>query len=159
MEIKDDAYDKYRIVPNIKLGEFNFDTPIRNYLEGKTYSFHRDLEHSEEGFYSFHDPFIDVYVDSKGIITHISCEQFLIFENVNLIGNRYENFSFTPKLIEDVWINKNGEDIKQTVFDIDNLGLQIWVYKKLIVTVICSNLDEIPNAASSWLQIVKLFSS
>ncbi len=135
---------QYQLIPNYKLGEFIFDTSITKYLSGKSYIFYEDLDNPKEGFYAFMEPQLNVYVDSRNIITHITCKKYCFYQNINLIGHVFDNILLPISGVSKVYINENSKNMNQIVYDIDDLGIQIWVYRKKIVTVICSNLNDIP---------------
>ncbi|NJN34171.1 MAG: hypothetical protein HC817_07905 [Saprospiraceae bacterium] len=149
------SYYHYTIVPNKSVGTFVFDTKIDTYLLGKIYEYYEPNDsYSGEGSYKFPELGMTVFVDSKKLITTVICEQYLLFGNTNLIGQNMEiliqKMDWQPNLIEKSWTNVNGKDQRQTVYDFDELGLQIWVYRKKIVSVVCGNLNEIPNETGNY---------
>lgn len=64
----------------------------------------------------------------------MSFEEFLSFYKV------------APDYSDKIYILVNGRGQNQMVYDFDKLGLQIWVWRKKIVTVLVSNYE-----ACDWL--------
>lgn len=133
-------------VPNVSLGQFVLGSDIKLYLENASYVFEENPD-KEEGYgydsYYFDKTKLEVWTDSEGIIESIRSEHACYWNNVNIIGLRYEKFKAIFHLepdSEDRCYFPNGTS--QHVYDFESDGLQLWVRYGKIRTVIISQLTD-----------------
>lgn len=130
-------------IPNHSVGDFIFETPIFLYL-GKPYSVEKYKERyfEYESYYFFEDD-ITVNVEN-GLVSDIICENNIFWDNNNLIGMNFNLFLLKFNLKYDSFGKIYLQGLRQThhVYDFDKLGLQVWVWRNLIRTVIVSKYDE-----------------
>jgi hypothetical protein len=92
--------------------------------------------------YNFYEQDLILWVEKSKIET-ICCEKECYWAGRNLIKMPFDEFllsyNVTPDKSENIYILVNGKGQNQTVYDFDKLGLQIWVWRKRIVTVLISN--------------------
>ncbi|WP_294626895.1 hypothetical protein [uncultured Bacteroides sp.] len=135
--------EKLELVPNVSVGMFVLGDNINRYL-----SLSHTVEHIDRGFYSYDDyefpeQYVSMWVENQKI-EFITCDTYCFWHNENLIGMSYDRFLL---LIggqqpddEDVCYIPISKDRgqNQKVYDFENLGLQIWVWRNKIKTVIIS---------------------
>lgn len=141
METKDNI--TLHFIPNCSVGDFKFKTPIDLYLE-KPHLVETFIEkyYTYDSYYFYED---DVTVDvENGLICNIICDNNLYWDNHNLIRMNFKNFLSTFNLkyscFEKIYLA--GINQTQKVYDFDELGLQVWVWRNLIRTVIVSKYEE-----------------
>ena len=134
--------ETFELIPNKSYGIFVIGEYIEKYL-------HLDHVISELEFdedYEFSNFKINVWVKKKKIET-IRCDAECYLQGRNLIGMLYEDFL---ALVKD---EPSKEDIcyvpvyrnrgqNQKVYDFDDLGLQVWVWRNKIRTILISNYEE-----------------
>ncbi|MBP1630328.1 MAG: hypothetical protein H6Q15_1221 [Bacteroidetes bacterium] len=127
------------LIPKISVGNFIFGDNISNYL----YIPHRVVHHDEDELpydsYIFDELGITIWVEDHKIES-ISCIIECIWGNKNLVRMCFDDFlsicNNKPNKTESIYLLVNGRGQNQIVHDFDELGLQIWVWRKKIVTVI-----------------------
>lgn len=127
------------LVPNISYGEFLLKEDIRNY----THLPHTKQYHKEKYFsyYSYEFAEIDMIVwVQKNIIDSIRLTKECFFCGENIIKMDFDYFlkkyGVKPNDKETLYTLVNGRGQNQIVYDFDKLGLQIWVWRGKIRTVI-----------------------
>jgi len=132
-----------QFIPNYSVGDFIFKTPIDLYLE-KPHSVEtfKEKYYNYDSYYFYED---DVTVDvENGLVCNIICDNNFYWNNYNLIRMNFEFFLLEFNLKYDYFEKIYLAGIKQTqkVYDFDELGLQVWVWRNLIRTVIVSKYEE-----------------
>jgi len=133
---------KTELVPNKSVGEFVLGSDIRKYTHLPHYlTKNKEKDFSYES-YNFYEKDLILWVEKSKIET-ICCEKECYWADHNLIKMPFDEFllsyNVTPDKSENIYILVNGKGQNQTVYDFDKLGLQIWVWRKRIVTVLVSN--------------------
>ena len=133
-------------VPNVSLGRFVLGSDIGPYLKNVSYAYEENPD-KEKGYgydsFFFNKLNLEVWTNSKGIIESIRSDYACYWNNVNIIGLRYEKFKMIYKLepdTEDKCYFPNGTS--QHVYDFDSKGVQLWVRYGVIRTVIVSKLID-----------------
>ena len=133
-------------VPNISLGQFVLGSDIRIYLKTASYIFEENPD-KDKGYgydsYYFEKNNLEVWTDSNGIIESIRSEYACYWNNINVIGLRFEKFKAIYHLepdSEDRCYFPNGSS--QHVYDFESVGIQIWVRYGIIRTAIVSRLSD-----------------
>lgn len=142
---------KKGLVLNTSYNDFILGTHISNYFNKK----HREGETSDSPFsetvcFYFYDDEVDIWCVNN-IIESVCCKTRCIYKGVNLIGMKYNDFlnqfHFSPIDKDVIWLEggegKNGQ--YHQVYDFDDEGLQIWVWRNRIRTVIISDYTNIPE--------------
>lgn len=131
------------LIPNISYGIFIIGEDISKYLYLPHNREYREEKLFSYDSYDFYKEDIIIWVDN-GKIDTIRCEKECYWMGYNLIGMLYDYFlTFLSKKEPDT------EDIcyvpispyrgqNQKVYDFDDLGLQIWVWRNRIKTVLIS---------------------
>jgi hypothetical protein len=136
------------LLPNCSVGYFVIGDNINKYLFHK-YEFYPSIDKYTNNLYEFNNPKLSIYVDDNNVITSIHCEYECYWQGRNLIKMYFEEFLSTynikPNMSEKIYLLVNGRGQNQMVHDFDDLGLQIWVWRKKIVTVIVSNYHDIKD--------------
>lgn len=129
--------------PFIKVGEFELDTSIDRYLE--SYQFQKtDKDESGYESYILDQPSLSLFCEEDTIVS-ISCDDELLYKGRNLIGISIDEFISIVGMSNDGEIDElNFEDdgIPQLVYEFDEIGLQVWTKKGIIITIIASNYIE-----------------
>ena len=140
-QIKDSIF-----VPNVSLGQFVLGSDIRSYLRNEAYVFEENPD-KEKGYgfdsYYFDQLGLEVWTDSDGIIESIRSEHACYWNNINIIGLRFEKFKEIYHLkpdSEDKCYFPDGTS--QHVYDFELDGIQLWVRYGIIRTVIVCQLAE-----------------
>ena len=154
MALENDDSKKYRLNPNYSVGEFVFDTDIKKYLGNKEFNINLSEDSTIGTMYQFIEPIVSVSIDERNIIESVTCEYKCYLYSINIINLNIqyvikEIIKREPNLIESLWIIYKNKEVKEKVYDFDELGLQIWTYRNKVVTVICSNLDDTTGPAGS----------
>lgn len=133
------------LIPNKSVGKYMIGENIQTYLQ-----FKHDYEHCVEKDYEcdkyvFPDDNIIVYVEDDKIQS-ISCEKTCYWQGVNLIRMNFDFFLKQYKVMYDskdeIFMCVADRFQTQKVYDFDKLGLQIWVWRNLIRTVIVSDYSN-----------------
>lgn len=143
----------YKLIPNYSLGEFVFDTNIQKYLRGKKFEVTINQDPSVGNMYQFFKPNISLFIDNRNVIESVTCHYkcYLFDNNIINMNINYaikEVFKREPNLIESLWTFYKEKEVKELVYDFDDLGIQVWTYKNKIVTIVCSNLDDTTGPSS-----------
>ena len=142
--------NNFELVPKISLGIFRLGESIDVYTSILDYVLYPKNEGLVSGFYDFYDFYegdIVVYTGNSGYIDDISCRKYCYYNGQNLIGLNFDKFIESVSIDkgktqkDEIYILVNDKGQTQQVYDIDDLGLQIWVYRKKIVTVRVWNPD------------------
>lgn len=132
---------KNTLIPNISVGDIILKDDITKYLN-KKYTVHKkETEPLEYDSYDFYDDGIDVWTENN-VIESICCRHTCYWKGRNLIRMNFNVFLSQYGIIydsKDELFMRVGEHFQtQKVYDFDKLGLQIWVWRNLIRTVIVS---------------------
>ena len=117
------------LTPNVSYGDFVLGSNINMYLSQE----HTKKMYDEATFsnisYFFKREEINVWCDTDGSINTIICSSYCLFHNKNLIGMKYT----------DVLVSGKGQ--RQHVYDFEKDGLQVWVWRNRIRTVLIYNAN------------------
>ena len=127
-------------IPNHAYGDFILGSNINDYLSKE----HTKETYEESTFsnisYYFPKENVNVWCDTDGIINTIICSSTCIYHGRNLIGIKYEDFlsliSKYPDCEDVIYLLVAGRGQNQHVYDFDSEGLQVWVWRKKIRTVL-----------------------
>ena len=132
------------LILNTSYNDFILGTNVSDYFD-KRYEEGEasDSPYSDTVSFDFYDDEVDIWCENN-IIESICCTKTCIYEGVNLIGMKFDEFlnrfHFSPNPNDEdiIWLEggdgKNGQN--QHVYDFDKEGLQIWVWRNKIRTVI-----------------------
>ena len=139
--------EELELIPNVSFGMFVLGDSIDKYL-----SLSHTVEHIEDEFFSYDDYefpelYVSMWVENQKINT-IRCETYCFWQNENLIGMTYDRF-----LLLIGGRQPDGEDVcnvpvskdrgqNQKVYDFDDFGLQIWVWRNKIRVVLITKYDS-----------------
>lgn len=127
-------------IPFTRIGNFYLGDNISLY--SSTYKFLFEACDDKTGWdvYSLDEYGIVIYTDSLGVVESISCSKSLVFKGKEVIGVNILDFlnTFGFINISDPDSIDMSENEVQNVYEIDEIGLQIWCLDDLIVTVIAS---------------------
>lgn len=137
---------EFELIPKIGVGSFRLGVHIDVYTARFSFEYFSKGEEFISDFYDFFDGLLSVYVDEQHLIKDIRCTTYCFYKNKNLIGSKFDDFLKTENYqgriqTEAIYMLVNGKGQTQRVYDLDDLGLQIWVYRKKIVTIIVWNPD------------------
>jgi hypothetical protein len=146
--IKDRNMKNLNLVPNKSIGIFNIRDKINKYI----YLSHTKTEHKEKYLsydsYDFQNMNIILWVE-KGIIVSAFCEKECYWKGQNLIKmpiNLFLSFyNVKPNSTESAYVLVNGRGQNQMLYEFEDLGLQIWVWRKKIRTVVVSNYQNLDD--------------
>ena len=139
------------LILNTSYNDFILGTHVSDYFDKRhEEGVASDSPYNDIVSFEFYDDGVEVWCKNN-IIDSIFCETTCIYEGVNLIGMKYDEFlnrfHFSPNDEDIIWLEggdgKNGQN--QHVYDFDKEGLQIWVWRNKIRTVIISNYTNIPD--------------
>ena len=132
------------LMPNKSVGKYIIGEKIHAYLPLKHFHEHCVESDFEYDRYEFPDDDIIVYVEDE-IIQSISCKKTCFWQGANLIRMNFEFFLKHYKVMYDskdeIFMRVAERCQTQKVYDFDKLGLQIWVWRNLIRTVIVSKYN------------------
>lgn len=134
------------LIPNKSYGYFILNENIDHYLN------HPHIKESiNERLYSydsynFFEDDIIVWTEHNRIDT-IRCEKQCFWKDKNLIGITIDEFIFLFKVKPDeqdfIYVcNSHSKGQNQKVYTFIELGLQVWVWRKKIVTILISNYGD-----------------
>jgi hypothetical protein len=131
------------LIPNYSVGNFIIGNHISEYLFCG-YKFYPKTNEYSDDLYEFDDPKLSIWVDDNNCILFIGCNKECYWQGKNLIKMPFEQFLINYKVVPDKFemiytLVSENRGQNQMVYDFDTLGLQIWVWKKKIVTVLISN--------------------
>lgn len=134
------------LVPNVSLGQFVLGNSIRKYLTYDTYVYEEN-PHKQDGYgfdsFYFVNQELDVWTDNRGTIKCIKSTHVCYWKDVNIVGLPYKNFLSKFDLkpdSEDICYFPEGKMKTQHVYDLDSIGMQVWVWYGIIRTVIVNQL-------------------
>lgn len=135
--------DRMILIPNKSVGSFVLGMPITGYLSKKHVVKHFSETYFEYDSYIFIDDKITVDVE-EDIIQTITCDNTCFWDKENLIRMNFDRFQKKYNIKYDSYDEIYLVGVRQTqkVYDFDKLGLQIWVWRNLIRTVIVSKYEE-----------------
>jgi hypothetical protein len=132
--------------PNKNVGIFVLGMNINKYL----YLPHNIIHHEEKetpsyDSYRFYTLGLIIWVENAKIKT-INCEKECYWQGKNLIKMPFEQFlseyQVKPEKSEMLYtLVSENRGQNQMVYDFDDLGLMVWVWRKKIVTVLVSKYD------------------
>ncbi|MDD2797224.1 MAG: hypothetical protein PHV20_01385 [Bacteroidales bacterium] len=140
--------EKLELIPNKSLGFFKIGDNIESYI-----NLPHDVETRENicfsyKSYNFYTLNVIIWTE-ENIIETISCNFNCYWNNCNIIKMPFEEFcakyNIRPDKFENIYIIVNERGQNQKVYDFDVLGLQIWVWRKKIVTVLISNFGNVSS--------------
>ena len=134
------------LVLNTAYNDFILDADISNYL----YKNHTKEVYKESTFinrsYHFYDDEIDVWCDSDGRINTIRCASSCFYQGIELIGLPFQTFlsviRVLPDNYEQIYLLVNGRGQNQHVYDFSTIGLQVWVWRQKIKSVLIYKVIE-----------------
>lgn len=147
MEIKDNCFfNKIDLIPNKSVSIFHINDSISNYLHlpHKIETTNEELYQNQS--YYFDNFNIIIWVEDE-IIESICCDVECYWKGYNLINLKYETFlnlvNQKPDNESICYIQKNeNRGQNQAVYTFYSLGLQAWVWRGRIKTVIVSSYDK-----------------
>lgn len=133
------------LIPNVSYNAFILGSNINMYLNQE----HTKKMYDEATFsnisYFFKKEEINVWCDTDGSINTIICSSSCLFHNKNLIGMKYTGFltefSKEPDSEDVIYVLVSGKGQRQHVYDFEKDGLQIWVWRNRIRTVLIYNAN------------------
>lgn len=144
MQIKDKKMGINELIPNKSLGIFILGSSIKKYVH-----LPHDLAKNKEKYfsydsYNFYELGVIVWVE-KGKVETVCCKNECYWKGDNLLRMSIDKFQSLYNVISDksekIYHLVNGRGQNQMVYDFDQLGLQIWVWRNKIVTVLVSNYE------------------
>ncbi|SHN45403.1 hypothetical protein [Chitinophaga sp. CF418] len=135
----------FEIIINQSVGPFMLGQHIENYITNYHFEFTaKQSEHEDWDCYSYGEGVISIYT-KQGIIESIACRTDCYLSNYFLIDADMDDFLSTFKIDKQA-LQKDTvfvyDDISQDVYEVDELGMQIWVDNdNKIVTVFVSPQD------------------
>ena len=133
------------LIPNVSYDAFILGSNINMYLSQE----HTKKMYDEATFsnisYFFKKDEINVWCDMDGLINTIICSSSCLFHKKNLIGMKYTDFltvfSKDPNSEDIIYVLVSGKGQRQHVYDFEKDGLQIWVWRNRIRTVLIYNAN------------------
>ena len=135
------------LILNTSYDDFEIGSNISKYYK-LTHSVDRyDIPYSWECYNYSHDGVeIELWCENK-IVKNICCSQSCIYKGKELINMNFNDFlqaiEEIPESHDVIYVptsNKRGQN--QQVYDFEESGLQIWVWRNRIKTVIISNSNN-----------------
>jgi len=128
-----------RWIPLKSVGPFNFGSLIQKYYGKFCLKYIPDEYNEKVGWdvYGISDEDIRIYFE-EGKIEAVSCGINCIYNDMNMIGMKAEELISILGDKPDTVETEELSDGLHEVYDFDNLGLQIWTKKGIVVTAICS---------------------
>lgn len=143
--------DNINLIPNKSVGIFALGDTIESYKEIP----HNIIQHKGKGYcydsYDFYELGVVLWLDNDNRkIESIRCTKYCYWQGKNLIRMPFNEFLFEyrvkqykSEMIYTLISENRGQN--QMVHDFDGIGLQIWVWRGKIVTVIVSNGEELDD--------------
>ena len=133
------------LIPNRSVGDFFLGHNINEYLVYEHEYYLKNADEFADDLYEFYSPPVSIWTNNDHNIITIGCYKECYWQGRNLLKMSFEEFlSFykvAPDYSDKIYILVNGRGQNQMVYDFDKLGLQIWVWRKKIVTVLVSNYE------------------
>lgn len=133
------------LIPFKSLGPFHFDSMYADYESKYEFEYVPADEEDEWDTYMCEEPAMEIYVD-EGVVVAASCWESCIYMGKELIGMEipaFEKFAgckFDHKEKVDLGAEEGGI---HTIYEFDDLGLQLWVREGEIVSVFAGpSLEE-----------------
>jgi hypothetical protein len=143
-EHENNNFSLYQFNPTVSVGPFIFGTDIENYFEYHHTYFPAGKYDSFDSYY-FLDPPITIF-PKGGKIESITCDEYLFFKGRNIIGMLVHNFMEVYQIAYDVkerlYVMRDDNIKSMIVYDFDILGLQIWTYRRKIISVSCTKYED-----------------
>ena len=138
--------EKLVLIPNKSVGSFVIGDSIDRYLSyPHTLERHKDKSSSYDT-YMFYEYKVDIWVENN-LIKTICCDDDCFWEGQNLIKMPFDEFleryQLKPDNSESIYLSVYGRGQNQMVYDFDDVGLQVWVWRKRIVTVLVSDYNSL----------------
>ena len=138
------------LILNTSYNDFILGTQVSDYFDKRhDEGVASDSPYSDTVSFDFYDDEVDIWCENN-IIESICCTKTCIYEGVNLIGMKFDEFlnrfHFSPNPNDEdiIWLEvgegKNGQN--QHVYDFVKEGLQIWVWRNKIRTVIIGDYSN-----------------
>ncbi len=138
--------DKGRIKDGLILrkgyGEFILGVSITKYLQKCfTMKVYKEKVYTNE-CYIFENDNVEIWCEN-GIINTIRCDTYCIYNGYNLINMNFNDFllrfKWEPSDKDMIYLSNNGKGQNQQVYEFEKEGLQIWVWRDKIRTVLIYN--------------------
>ena len=138
--------DKRGLILNTAFNDSILYSNISHYL----YKNHTKRVDNESTFtnssYYFYDDEIDIWCDDDGNINTIRCASSCLYQGVELIGLPFQELlsaiHILPSNYEQIYLLVNGRGQNQHVYDFETIGLQIWVWRQKVKTVLIYKVVE-----------------
>lgn len=133
------------LIPNISVGDFFLGHNIDEYLVYEHEYYSKNTDEFADDLYEFYSPPVSIWTNNNHNIIIIGCYKECYLQGRNLLKMPFEEFLSFYKVVPDysdkIYLLVNGRGQNQMVYDFDQLGLQIWVWRNKIVTVLVSNYE------------------
>ena len=139
--------EKLELIPNVSVGMFVLGDNINKYLNLPHTVEHIEDEYLSYDDYDFPEQYVSMWVENQKIDT-IHCDRYCFWQNENLIGMSYDRFLLLiggqQPDVEDVCYLPISRDLGQNhkVYDFEDFGLQIWVWRNKIRSVSITKYDS-----------------
>lgn len=151
---KESNVKKFWLEPNKSVGDFVIGEAITTHLSLPHEYFHctdNGPGMPNYDYYYFHKSRMSVYMDEQNptIIDAIMCEKYCYWHGKNLIGMLYTEFlqftNFTPNESEGEinYVYSLEHKYKQRCYVFEPEGLQVWTWRKRIVSITVSRYIDI----------------
>jgi len=130
----------YEIIVNKSVGPFSIGDNISEYLADYDFDFHpgqlKDI--GEWDAYEYNDGAISLCTD-EGFIEAIGCKTDCYLDGYFIIGSDvdsfFEHFGIDKSTLkkDQIWLS---DDERQDVYELDDLGLQIWVNDEHVIETV-----------------------
>lgn len=134
-----------KFIPFKKVGPFVLGDKVKYYINKHNFIISKGHESTNWDCYELVDEGIELYVEDD-IVVSIACRKECYLNGFNLIGMNYHTFldKFSlPENREHDSAYMASDDDYQDIYEVDEMGVQIWCKKDKIVTVFCSpHLEE-----------------
>jgi hypothetical protein len=104
-------------------------------------------DENDSDCYELSNEGLKICVDDFDRIESLGATKNCFYKNENLIGKKMQDFLNEENYAADLTFDSlyflvEGKGQTQKVYDLDELGLQLWVYRGRIVTAIIWNPDQ-----------------
>ncbi len=129
-------------IPFDCIGDFVLKSKISNYTKDFQFNYVPADDTTEWETYEEQHLNLSIYVENE-IIQSISCNEECLYKGRNIIGMNIDEFMSFYNIepvgkVDKLYIN---DDETQDIYEFDDIGLQAWCSKGIIVTAIVS-IDE-----------------